>query len=119
MAVLYASSSKNDHFFAPVTINGRTAQGLIDTGATTVAMSAEMAKTFGISADKGQSGQSSTANGNITTTHVTVPLIDVAGIKLRNVPVSIGISGDILIGMSFLSRVDVAMGSGTLTMTKR
>lgn len=119
VAVLYASSSKNDHFFAPVTINGRTAQGLIDTGATTVAMSAEMAKTFGISADKGQSGQSSTANGNITTTHVTVPLIDVAGIKLRNVPVSIGISGDILIGMSFLSRVNVAMGSGTLTMTKR
>jgi len=119
MAVLYSSSDKNNHFFAPVTINGRTVQGMIDTGASTIAMSPEMAKTFGINTDGGQSGQSSTANGIISTTRIIVPLIDVAGIKLRNVPVSVGITGSMLIGMSFLSRVNVSMGSGTLTMTKR
>jgi len=119
MAVLYSSSDKHNHFFAPVTINGRTFQGMIDTGASTIAMSPEMAKTFGINAEGGQSGQSSTANGVITTTRIIVPLIDVAGIKVRNVPVSIGISGSMLIGMSFLSRVNVSMGSGMLTMTKR
>ena len=119
VAVLYSDSSKNDHYFAPVTINGRTAQGLIDTGASTVAMSVEMAKTFGINPADGKSGQSSTANGKITTNLLTVPLLDVAGIKVRNVPVSIGISDGILIGMSFLSRVKVSMNSGTLTMTKK
>ena len=119
VAVLYSNSSKNNHYYAPVTINGHTAQGLIDTGASLVAMSAEVAKTFGINAAEGKAAQSSTANGKISTTHVIVPLIDVAGIRLRNVPVSIGISDGMLIGMSFLSRVNVAMGSGTLTMSKR
>ena len=119
VAVLYSSVGKNNHYFAPVTINGRTAQGLIDTGASTVAMSAEMAKTFGIDSTQGKSGQSSTANGKIATTNVVVPLIDVAGIKLRNVPVSVGISDGMLIGMSFLSRVNISMSSGTLTMSKR
>ena len=119
VAVLYSNSSKNNHFYAPLTINGRTAQGLIDTGASNVAMSAEMAKSFGINYSGGKTGEASTASGKLATTSVTVPLIEVAGIKLRNVPVSIGISGEMLIGMSFLSRVNVSMGSGTLTMSKR
>ena len=119
VAVLYSNSSKNNHYYAPVTINGRTVQGLIDTGASLVAMSADVAKTFGINAVEGKAAQSSTANGKISTTNVIVPLIDVAGIRLRNVPVSIGISDGMLIGMSFLSRVNVAMSSGTLTMSKR
>lgn len=47
------------------------------------------------------SGQSSTANWNdITTTHVTVPLVDVAGIIIT-CQVSISISEVILIGMKF------------------
>ena len=78
-----------------------------------------MAKSFGINYSDGKTGQASTANGKVATTLVTVPLIEVAGIKVRNVPVSIGISGEMLIGMSFLSRVNVSMGSGTLTMSKR
>lgn len=119
VAVLYANASRGNHYFAPLTINGRTFQGMIDTGASTVAMSAEMAKKYGIGSAGGKSGLSSTANGSITTTQVTVALIDVAGIKLRNVPVSIGISDGILIGMSFLSRVDISTGSGTMTLSKR
>ena len=119
VAVLYSNSSKNNHFYAPLTINGRTTQGLIDTGASNVAMSAEMAKSFGINYSDGKTGQASTANGKVATTLVTVPLIEVAGIEVRNVPVSIGISGEMLIGMSFLSRVSVSIGSGTLTMSKR
>lgn len=120
VAVLYANSSKSNHFYAPLTINGRTVQGLIDTGASNIAMSAETAKAFGIDHSDGQVGAASTANGKVATTLVTVPLIDVAGIKARNVPVSIGITGEeVLIGMSFLSRVSVSMGAGTLTMSKR
>lgn len=120
VAVLYSNSSKSNHFYAPLSINGRTVQGLIDTGASNIAMSAEIAKSFGINHSGGKAGAASTANGKVATTIVTVPLIEVAGIKARNVPVSIGISGEeVLIGMSFLSRVSLSMGSGTLTMSKR
>ncbi len=120
VAVLYADTSKSNHFYAPLTINGRTVQGLIDTGASNIAMSAETAKSFGIDHSGGKAGAASTANGKVATTLVTIPLIEVAGIKARNVPVSIGISGEeVLIGMSFLSRVNVSMGAGTLTMSKR
>lgn len=117
MAVLYSDSSRGDHYFAPVTINGRTARGLIDTGATTVAMSAPLAKMFGIENIEGKTAVSSTANGTLSTTRIVVPLIEIAGIEMRNVPVSIGISDGILIGMSFLRRVNVSMAAGTLTMT--
>lgn len=119
MAVLHASAERHGHFFAPIVINGQRARGMIDTGASAVAMSEEAAKKFGILKNGGKTGISSTANGTISTTHVIVPQIEVAGIKVRNVPVSIGITGDILIGMSFLRQVNVSMSSGTLTLAKR
>lgn len=119
VAVLYANANKGEHYFAPLTINGRTVEGLIDTGASTIAMSFETAQKLGINASKGKTGMSATAAGNISTTTITVPQVEVAGVKLRNVKVTVGITGTTLIGMSFLSRLDVAMGTGVLTMKKR
>lgn len=119
VAVLYASPNRRDHYFAPLTINGHTVEGIIDTGASTIAMSAETARQLGIDIAGGKLGRSSTASGTITTTSIVVPLVDIAGIRLRNVPVSVGITGMPLIGMSFLSRVNITMASGQLTMSKR
>lgn len=119
IAVLYANPNRRDHYFAPLTINGHTVEGMIDTGASTIAMSAETARQLGIDISGGNLGRSSTASGTIATTSVVVPLVDVAGIRLRNVPVSVGITGMPLIGMSFLGRVNITMASGQLTMTKR
>ena len=118
-AVLYANAHKGEHYFAPLTINGHTVEGLIDTGASTVAMSLETARQLEIDVSGGKSGQSATANGNIATTSLIVPLVEVAGVKLRNVRVTVGITGAPLIGMSFLSRVDMTMGTGVLAMKKR
>lgn len=118
-AVLYTDASKGNHYFAPVTINGKTAIGMIDTGASMVAMSSEQAKIYGIDTSRGRASTAMTANGKIDTTNLLVPLIEIAGIQLRNVPISIGLTGGILIGMSFLRRLDVTMGTGTLTLNKR
>ena len=118
-AVLHASAGQHGHFFAPIVINGQRARGLIDTGASTISMSEEAAKKFGILTKGGKTGSSSTANGTISVTRVIVPQVEVGGIKVRNVPVSIGITGDILIGMSFLRHVNVSMTSGTLILAKR
>lgn len=117
--VLYASHDKGNHFWAPVTINGHTVYGIIDTGATLISMSAETAKAFGISLDGGVKGKSSTAGGIRDITRTTVPLVDVAGIKLHNIEVSVGDSKHpVLIGMAFLNHVNVSMNGGTLTMKK-
>ncbi|MCG2577399.1 retroviral-like aspartic protease family protein [Dechloromonas sp. XY25] len=118
-AVLYANANKGEHYFAPLTINGHTIEGLIDTGASAVAMSLETARQMEIDVSGGKTGQSATANGNIATTSLIVPLVEVAGVKLRNVRVTVGITGTPLIGMSFLSRVDMTMGTGVLAMKKR
>jgi len=119
VAVLYASANRNDHFFAAMTINGRTVEGLIDTGASSIAVSVETARQLGISFAEGDLGRASTAGGNISTFNVNVPLVDIAGIKLRNIRVTVGISGEPLIGMSFLSRINMSISSGVLTMAKR
>lgn len=118
LAVLYADMRKNSHYFAPVTINGHTEIGLIDTGASAIAMSSESAKAFGINLADAREVESSTANGKITNLTVQVPVIDVAGIKLHNVRVGVGITGQMLIGMSFLKQMNVSMVDGILTMKK-
>jgi len=118
-AILYANAHKGEHYFAPLTINGHTVEGLIDTGASDVAMSFETARQLEINPSGGKLGQASTAAGNISTTSLIVPLVEVAGVKLRNVRVTVGITGTPLIGMSFLSRVDMTMGTGVLAMKKR
>ncbi|MFA7290822.1 MAG: retropepsin-like aspartic protease [Rhodocyclaceae bacterium] len=119
VAVLRASPHRGRHYFAPVTINGRTVEGMIDTGASMLAMSTETAKAFGIKYTTGTQGMASTANGKISTYRIVVPLVEVAGIKARNVAVSVGITGELLVGMSFLSQLDVAITADTMTMRKR
>jgi clan AA aspartic protease (TIGR02281 family) len=121
VAVLYANSSRHDHFIAPMTINGHTASGLIDTGASMIAMNDKMAKDFGIDYSNGKKGYATIANGQkIPSTAVIVPIVEVAGIKLRDVSVNVSEgAGPLLIGMSFLSRLNVSMGQGTLSMRKR
>ncbi|GAB1392606.1 hypothetical protein MASR1M60_07690 [Rhodocyclaceae bacterium] len=116
---LYARNDKGNHFWAPVTINGHTVYGIIDTGASTIAMSAETAKAFGISLEGGSKGKAGTAGGVVSITKTTIPLIDVAGIKLYDVEVGVGDSKHpVLIGMAFLKHLNISISGGTLTMKK-
>ena len=110
--------SRNGHYFAPVTINGITVEGLVDTGATTVAMSEDTAARLGIQHLPSDTGTSMTANGAISVRSLTVPRITVSGLELQRVKVSIGGTSPLLIGMSFLNRVKVRMESGALSISK-
>lgn len=116
VAMFYAGH--NGHYFAPLTINGITVTGLIDTGASSIAISHETARKFGIDKLPGKQGTGQTANGTVTTNNVIVPSVTVSGITLENVSVAIGITGEPLIGMSFLSRLQLRMGSGALAMSR-
>jgi len=115
VATFYAG--RHGHYFAPLTINGVTVEGLIDTGASSIAMSLDVARQLGIDRLPAQSGSVQTANGVITASHVVVPSVTVSGITLRDVRVAIGVTGETLIGMSFLGRLQLRMGSGTMSMS--
>lgn len=111
--------ARDNHFYAPVTINGLTREGVIDTGATLVSMSAETARYFGIDHSQGTAGMAETANGISNIRIVTVASIDVAGITLENIPVAVGDSKHpILIGMAFLKHLRTSIEGGTLTLSR-
>lgn len=98
-------------------IDGITVEGLIDTGASSIAMSPDVARQLGIDRLPAQAGSVQTANGAITASHVVVPSVTVSGITLRDVRIAIGVTGETLIGMSFLGRLQLRMGSGTMSMS--
>lgn len=107
------------HFYAPLTVNGKSIQGLIDTGATIIALNEEAAAELGIDFSQGEQSKSGTANGPMDNRIVIVPALAVAGVGMDNVQVSCCIKSPVsLIGMSFLSRVRLSVEGNTLTIRK-
>ena len=107
-------------YSAPVTINGVTVNGLIDTGATAVTMSARAAQQMGIAYLNGRRVQMNTANGTTSGYTVMLNAVTVGRITLQQVRAVVGESDmPVLIGATFLSRVSVAMDGRRMTMTKR
>lgn len=114
-----AHAGEDGHFYAPLTVNGKTIQGLIDTGATIIALNMESATELGIDFSQGERSMSGTANGPMDNRIVTVPALSVAGVSMDNVQVSCCINSPVsLIGMSFLSRVRLSVTGNTLTIQK-
>jgi len=100
-------------------INGRTVNFLVDTGATAVAMDAIDAKRLGIQYKlEGDPIYVSTANGRAPAYEVTLDRVQVGDITLHRVRgfVMNGAgSGRVLLGMSFLNRVQME-DQGTVLM---
>ncbi len=93
------------------TINGRTVDFLVDTGATTVAMNANEAKRLGINfLLDGQKTYVNTASGKAKAFYLKLNTVSVGRIKLSNID-AVVIDGDspsvVLLGMSFLGRLDI------------
>jgi aspartyl protease family protein len=90
-------------------INGRTVNFLVDTGATAVAMSSADARRLGLAYKlKGDPIYVSTANGTAPAYEVELDRVQVGDIVLHNVRgfvIKNAGTGRILLGMSFLNRV--------------
>ena len=112
----------NGHYFTRIKINGRTINTLVDTGATKVAMSSDVAKSLGINYASGRKGKSSTAGGLVTSYSLTADHIQMGGIKKYGVPISV-VEGSFpeipLLGMSFLNRLTMNEKDGVLTLTNK
>jgi aspartyl protease family protein len=105
------------HFVASGRINGESVVFLVDTGATDVALPLPIARRLGLALRPG--GVSMTANGTVETWTTRLDSVDVGGIVARNVRASVlpNMPGDeILLGMSYLKRLELIQRGDTLTL---
>ena len=99
---------EDGHFWANVVVNGVERRMLIDSGATTTAISTDTATAAGIDLDEDAFNTLiDTANGTISARRATAKTIDIGGIHARDIGVVVSPAfGDTnVIGMNFLSRL--------------
>ena len=103
------------------TVNGRTVQVLVDTGANVVALNSNHADALGVNYREGAPGRVETASGSIKAWIVTLRSIDVGGIQVDNVQASV-VEGDfpstILLGMTYLRHVEMRESNGVLSLSR-
>ena len=102
-------ADRSGHFLADVVINGRSVAMMVDTGATTVALSETTARRLGITPARADFTMPvSTANGLVMVAPVFLDEVKVGGISLRDVAATVAPGNTLgidLLGMSFLGRL--------------
>ncbi len=117
--VLMAESG--GHFMTPGQINGRAVQFMVDTGATSVAMSAADADRAGLKYKGGQPVSMSTANGvtqgwRLRLDSVRVGNVEIFGVDAVVTPQPMPF---VLLGNTFLSRFQMKRENDQMTLDKR
>ncbi|WP_372778303.1 TIGR02281 family clan AA aspartic protease [Litorivivens sp.] len=109
-------------YMTQVSINGRSIAALVDTGANLMALSSRHATQLGIDFKKGERAAVSTASGIAPSYRVTLRSVSVGGIVANNVP-AVVIEGNfpqvVLLGMSYLTHVDMQERDNILTLRAR
>lgn len=102
-------------------INGRSVQFMVDTGATTVAMSQADADRIGLDYRNGTRGMASTANGLVPVTQVVLTSVRLGDVEVANVQATVMPMQMpyILLGNSFLTRFQMKRDNDVLRLEKR
>jgi aspartyl protease family protein len=110
------------HFVATGVVNGTSLRFIVDTGATSVALSSSDALRSGINYLAGSRAVTQTAAGLIPVYAVKIDTLRVGDIEINNVD-AIVIEGDrlpiALLGMSFLNRMEMKRDGQTMTLIRR
>jgi aspartyl protease family protein len=104
------------HYRAEALINGEKVDVLVDTGATGVAISQRVADRLNLKSLTAV--RTNTANGTSIGYMVRLSSVKIGGVEANNVSAMIapGLEGDVLLGMSFLARMDVRLFKGEMTI---
>ena len=109
------------HYYLTVTVNDVDIDFLIDTGATNVVLNDRDARRIGIDpATLAFSATAQTANGPVQISHVTLDRVAIGPYADSRVSawVSQGETEISLLGMSYLSRYDLQISGGTMTLSR-
>lgn len=106
------------HYRSEALINGKKVNVLVDTGATGVAISQTTADLLDLKSINAV--RTNTANGDSVGYMVRLDSVKIGGVQARNVAAMIapGLDGDVLLGMSFLGRMDIRLYKGEMTITQ-
>ena len=103
-------------------INGRSVRFLVDTGASAIAMNVNQAKNLGIPYEKiGAPANISTASGFTKGYRLRLKSVSVGSITQKNVEAFVidgNHPGPVLLGMTFLGRLDVEHSGNAMTLTQ-
>jgi aspartyl protease family protein len=111
------------HFLGTFTINGRKADGMVDTGASMIAINISTARRLGISTGSLVfNARANTANGIVKGAFVTLDRVEIGTIAVRDVEAMVlpdkSLSG-MLVGMSFLNKLSsYRVENGALHLTR-
>ncbi len=108
------------HFMAQGAINGRAVQFMVDTGATSIAMSATDADRIGLDWKSGQRSVSQTAGGVVPIYVLNLTSVRIGDVEVYNVG-AVVLQAEmpyILLGNSFLSRFSMERTGSTMRLTK-
>jgi aspartyl protease family protein len=106
------------HYVANGSINGMEVVFLLDTGATDVALSSQLARRLGLR--RGLPVTIQTANGTVTGYATRLRSVRLANIERHNVSATINPAmqdeDEVLLGMSFLKHLELTQRGNTLTL---
>lgn len=120
-AAVNLHADSKGHHFANGSINGSSMRFLVDTGASMVSMGLSDARRAGIDFRSGQPGISQTASGPARVWKVRLDQVRIGDVTLHGVD---GLVHEnnlpfVLLGMSFLSRMDMEREGSRLILRKR
>lgn len=115
------NAGSGGHFTTTGQINGRSAQFIVDTGATMVSMGTQDAERLGIDYRAGQLARSDTANGTVTVYRVKLASVRVGDVEVYDVDAIVmpAMPGQVLLGNSFLNRFQMTRLNDQLVLERR
>ncbi|MFZ2650496.1 MAG: TIGR02281 family clan AA aspartic protease [Burkholderiaceae bacterium] len=115
------TAGSGGHFVTQGSINGKAVSFIVDTGATHVALSQNVAEQIGLNYRGGQRSVGNTANGQIVAYRVTLDTVRIGDVQVHNVDAAVLPAGmeQVLLGNSFLTRFQMKRENDKMTLEKR
>lgn len=115
------SADRLGHFRVIGQINGGTVSFIVDTGASLVSISSADAKRIGLNYLNGLPVATATANGTAEAYQVKLDTVKVGDISVSNVDALVleNQNMPVLLGMSFLNRMEMKRDGQSMTLTKK
>lgn len=115
------TAGSGGHFMTQGQVNGKTAQFIVDTGASAVSMTVTDAERMGVDYKSGRPVQLTTANGTIVGWQTSLNSVRVGDVEVFNVPAVVAAREMpfILLGNSFLTRFQMNRTNDEMVLTRR
>jgi aspartyl protease family protein len=115
------TAGSGGHFLTRGSINGKSVQFMVDTGATTIAMSQAEAERLGLKYKNGQQGIAGTANGNVLIYRTKLDSVRIGDVLVYDVEAAVLVApmDMVLLGNSFLTRFQMKRENNLMTLDKK